>query len=243
MFLQLWNPGEEINLNVDIAHTVGLGDLLPSVVPAPKPTIPENSSAVHYGFLRAYLSVRDTLQRGIDILSSHMTDDYSLYFTGHSLGGALATLAAADFQAIHGLEHHRVACMSYGAPKAGNHWFAKRYNELVANSFRIVNDADLVARMPRSYGSGSMLGRYKHAGRTVLVNDYGEYWIEGFNDSLLDDDKSIISDPFREKYKDLDDLIAMEQKMWSELLSGRSVQHHMVRCPNNCLSLRLRVGR
>lgn len=228
LFLQLWTPGEEINLNIEVNRTVGLPDILPSVMAAPKSAIPEDSSAVHYGFLRAYYSVREGVRKALDMLTFHHTENYSFHFTGHSLGGALATLAAVDFQAMHRIETERVSCMSFGAPKAGNFGFAKIYNELVPQSFRIVNDTDLVARMPRSYNGGSILSRYKHAGRTVLINDHGQFWIEGYNDSTLDDDRNGISDPFRERFKDLNDLIAMEQKLWQELVSGKSVQHHMV---------------
>lgn len=42
---------------------------------------------------------------------------------GHSLGGALATLAAYDIQAAFGFRHLQV--YTYGAPRTGNHAFAR----------------------------------------------------------------------------------------------------------------------
>lgn len=235
IFLQQWAPGDEINLNVDLSTTVGLADMVPSIFPNTESAVPEESSAVHYGFLRAYMSVRDALFRGLDMLSSNLSEGYSYHFTGHSLGGALAIMAASDFQARHMFDTHDVSCISYGAPKVGNLYFAKLYNELVPNSFRVVNDTDLVSRMPRSLAGSSPLGRYKHAGRTVLVNDDGEFWMEGqtaatANGMVL----SALADPFREKYQNLQDLVEFEQKLWTQLLSGRSVQHHMVRCRFLC---------
>lgn len=233
LFLQLWAPGEEIDLNVDVNRTVGLADFVPGVLPTSESPIAQDASAVHYGFLRAYMSIRDALQRGLEMLSSDMSEGYSFHFTGHSLGGALATIASADFQARHLFHNYGVSCVSYGAPKVGNVHFARTYNKLVPNSFRVVNDADLVSRMPRSVSGSSPLSRYQHSGRTVLVNNDGDYWIEGYqSESTLLDKMSSIDDPFRERYKNVVDLMAFEQKLWSELMSGRSVQHHMVRCPS-----------
>lgn len=226
LFLQRWTPGEPIDLTVGMDNTVGLGGLLPAPLTAPKSTLPEDMSAVHYGFLQAYMSVRSALQDGIALLSHGLQEEYSFYFTGHSLGGALATLAAVDFQTINNLEKTRVACVTYGAPKVGNVNFSKLYNAAVPNSFRIINDTDLVARMPRSIPGGSALDRYKHSGRTILIKDDGEYWIEGSTESSLSDGFN----PFREGFKSLEDLISFERDAWKELLSGQSVQHHMVRC-------------
>lgn len=228
VFLQRWSPGEDVNLNVDLNNTVGLADLVPNIMPHVGSPIPKDASAVHYGFLRAFLSIRDSVTRSINLLSSDLSEGYSLHFTGHSLGGALATLAAADFQAKHLFDNHNVTCMSFGAPKVGNMHFAKLYNRLVPNSFRIVNDADLISRMPRSLRSGNPLGRYKHAGRTVLVNEDGDYWIEGHVDTRSFNRMVSLEDPFRERYKNISDLLAFEQSLWLELLSGRAVQQHMV---------------
>lgn len=238
IFLQKWEPGEEINLNVDLSRTVGLADMVPSIFPNAESSIPAESSAVHYGFLRAYMSIRDAMLRGIDMLSSNLSEGYSLHFTGHSLGGALAIIASSDFQARHLFDNFDVSCISYGAPKVGNLYFARLYNQLVPNSFRIVNDADLVSRMPRSLSSSSPLGRYRHAGRTVLVNNDGEYWIEGQKTGVRPGTvMATLADPFVERYQNLQDLVTFEQQLWSQLVSGRSVQHHMVRlpfCPVHC---------
>ena len=49
-----------------------------------------------------------------------------LVIAGHSLGGALATLAAYDVARIakeNGHEH-AVTCITFGAPRTGNHAFA-----------------------------------------------------------------------------------------------------------------------
>jgi predicted lipase len=51
---------------------------------------------------------------------------------GHSLGGALAVLAAYDIRAAaHALGIDlRVTCYTFGQPRVGNHAFAKDFSEV-----------------------------------------------------------------------------------------------------------------
>ena len=62
---------------------------------------------------------------------------------GHSLGGALATLAAYDIQqelTNHGQQQQvEVVCYSFGAPRTGNHAFARDYNHMVPDTWSIIN--------------------------------------------------------------------------------------------------------
>ncbi|KAI0561579.1 Lipase domain protein [Gracilaria domingensis] len=229
-FLQRWVPGEDIDLTIKTGITLGLETFVPGILPTSKVagSIPEDAIAVHYGFLRAYSSVQTVLLRYIRTLTANLEEDYSIYFTGHSLGGALAIVAAADFVARHNWDN--VCCMSYGAPKVGNVNFARRLNELVPNSFRVVNDEDLVSRMPRSMYEGNAVSRYKHSGRTVLLNDRGDYWIEGMASSPYPNGKTVF-DVLHERCVNLSDLLEMEQRLWDNLLTGKSVQQHMVSLP------------
>ena len=52
---------------------------------------------------------------------------------GHSLGGALATLAAYDLATELGLPH--VQCITFGAPRVGNSVFVSDYNRHVFNAW------------------------------------------------------------------------------------------------------------
>ena len=65
-----------------------------------------------------------------------------LLLAGHSLGGALAQLAAHDIAtaaAKQGLTV-TVGCYTFGAPRMGNHAFANEYNKLVPHTWHIIND-------------------------------------------------------------------------------------------------------
>ena len=60
---------------------------------------------------------------------------------GHSLGGALATLAAHDLQAEFRFQH--LHCYTFGAPRTGNHAFAAESSRLVPETWHIINDRAL----------------------------------------------------------------------------------------------------
>ena len=71
------------------------------------------------------------------------------YCSGHSLGGALATLAAYDIRkqlVDAGKRDAEVVCYSFGAPRTGNHAFARDYNRMVPDTWSIINDQVAVAQ-------------------------------------------------------------------------------------------------
>uniref|UniRef100_A0A383V4A2 Fungal lipase-type domain-containing protein n=1 Tax=Tetradesmus obliquus TaxID=3088 RepID=A0A383V4A2_TETOB len=86
-----------------------------------------------------------------------------LWVSGHSLGAALATLAAADFAK----EGYQPVVYTLGSPRVGDRDWQKLYDteyKLKDRTFRMVNDNDPVARVPIT-----MLG-YRHIGTPVGLN-------------------------------------------------------------------------
>lgn len=62
--------------------------------------------------------------------------------TGHSLGGALAKLAAYDIAVATRdlpIKVH-VTTYTFGAPRVGNHAFANDFNAVVPDAWSIIND-------------------------------------------------------------------------------------------------------
>ena len=76
-----------------------------------------------------------------------------VYATGHSMGGAVASLFALDLSAADAerfpFQQPLVAC-SYGAPRAGNAAFRSVYNALVPKTYRVVASRDVVPTLPPS---------------------------------------------------------------------------------------------
>jgi len=119
---------------------------------------------IHKGFLKQYLLLRNQVIKKIkDELALNNNDAKSLkiHLTGHSLGGALATICAVDISEQ--FPELQVTCVTFGSPRVGNSAFVKRYQNFLqrneANgadkSFRIVEQADVVPRLP-------MAIRYEH---------------------------------------------------------------------------------
>ena len=66
---------------------------------------------------------------------------------GHSLGGALATLAAYDLKNVAdkaNLDVH-ISCYTFGAPRVGNHSFAEDFDRVINDCFHVVNHQVLEA--------------------------------------------------------------------------------------------------
>ena len=99
---------------------------------------------VHFGFLNAYRPVRKRILKSIKKLAKK--DRKRIYVTGHSLGGALATLCAADIRRSVRLQ---TTMYNFGAPRVGNRRFAKLYDKLVPDTFRFVNDKDIIPTIPK----------------------------------------------------------------------------------------------
>jgi triacylglycerol lipase len=98
----------------------------------------------HQGFTAVYESVRDTVITTVNALIA--SDTYTtLYVTGHSLGGALAVLAALELRERTALEP---IMYNFAAPRVGDPAFRQRYREAVSNSWRTVNTHDIVPTLP-----------------------------------------------------------------------------------------------
>ncbi|XP_054793984.1 uncharacterized protein LOC129299533 isoform X2 [Prosopis cineraria] len=115
---------------------------------------------VHSGFLTAYDSVRTRiislirLAVGYKDNHSEPLHKWHVYVTGHSLGGALATLLALELSSNQLVKKGAiyVTMYNFGSPRVGNRRFAEVYNEKVKDSWRVVNHRDIIPTVPRLMG-------------------------------------------------------------------------------------------
>jgi hypothetical protein len=109
----------------------------------------------HQGFAEAWQAARRELE---PLVTGH-GEGRPLLITGHSLGGALATLAAAHLP--------RALLYSFGAPRVGNRAFAHALDKHAERLHRYVNHRDPVPLLPPG-----LLG-YRHCGSAYHIDREG----------------------------------------------------------------------
>lgn len=146
--------------------------------------------------------------------------DYSLFVTGHSLGGALAQLFAfmvASTKQTFLPKNKPVTAVTYASPAVGNHEYQKYFNELESSKelrhLRVTNEGDIVA-----YGFNILPLGYRQPGVNIHLSEgkkadvaynrikkslrfaFANHMLPVFRDRLPED---IVEKDLEDFYKDL----------------------------------------
>lgn len=163
---------------------------------------------VHKGFYSALTSIWDEVSSEIITLR---TNNQSIWLTGHSLGAALATLAAATLR-LQQPEVEINGVYTFGQPRLGDRTFSKNYNsELKKITFRCVNNNDVVTRVPPQMLDYSHVGRlmYFDSDGTLHADNSLSWWakfwdrVEGRFKDVLDLTPDGIGDHSMDVYQQL----------------------------------------
>ena len=96
----------------------------------------------------------------------------SIWFCGHSLGAALATLAAAEYVLKDNNKDGGVVNGIYtiGQPRVGNNEFAEAFDAVLGDKcFRFVNNNDVVTHNPLP----GLVFKYTHVGQKLYIDSNG----------------------------------------------------------------------
>ncbi len=108
------------------------------------PLLSGDGGGTHKGFTDRYQDLHAAIAADVEVqLASHPSARIAI--TGHSLGGAVATLAAAALAEQTGVP---VSCYTFASPRVGDRDFVARFEALVADSWRVTNPRDLVPGAP-----------------------------------------------------------------------------------------------
>lgn len=100
---------------------------------------------VHRGFNMAFESVRDQLKATLDAFEAEQSGR-PIFVTGHSLGAALAQLAALYLASV---GKDVASVYTYGSPRVGNKDFQRGYESLLKDrTFLHINNSDIVTTIP-----------------------------------------------------------------------------------------------
>lgn len=123
---------------------------------------------IHKGFAVAYAAISIKLIRVLKVLQAKKRRP--VFLTGHSLGGALATVCSLDIYFRLPMNKKEIFVSTFGAPRVGNRHFQLIYNQSIPIHWRIVVGPDVVAKLPK-------MG-YKHVGKKVLITVDGDLFID-----------------------------------------------------------------
>lgn len=128
--------------------------------------VPDNERPkVHAGFLRQYR----TLDQQIISTLREMSPQ-TIFIAGHSLGGALATIASVALKAE--FPKSQICCYTFGSPRVGNAKFATMFEQSVHVSERFADQNDPVPTTPFSW-------RFMHvSGLSLICSSEEECWVE-----------------------------------------------------------------
>lgn len=132
----------------------------------------DSGGKVHSGFKDAFEEVAIEIQSTLD---QEKLASKPLFITGHSLGGALATIAAKKLKHTGGI----ASCYTFGSPRVGDEdWISN----IKVPFYRVVNAADCVTMMPPSSVTIStvswLVGFIPQVGkniRSALLSKFGGY--------------------------------------------------------------------
>ena len=128
----------------------------------------ESYGWIHRGFLSMATEVINPLPATI---AKQLDPSIPCYITGHSLGAAVATVAALDIALKNPQLSEQIRLYTYAGPRVGDPIFARKCSQLLPNSYRVVNLADSVPLVP----SSKMGKNYLHVGEEwSFLAQFGE---------------------------------------------------------------------
>ncbi len=127
------------------------------------------NALVNKALHEAFKDCVDELKKDLEKIKQTKKDnkkDYILYFTGHSLGGAVASMAALYALKMNFGYLKNIKLVTLGSPRTGNYYFANEVGKL-ENVERIVNNGDPIASLHKCK-------KESNDDNSKCINEYGK---------------------------------------------------------------------
>ena len=128
---------------------------------------------IHRGFLKTYTNKEqiNSIKFKIEETLKNCPENTRIFIAGHSLGGALATIAAFHIHFSTVIPFKNPTLYSFASPRVGDRDFAGNFQQLT-ESYRIANSEDIIPKVPiisLLLASARLPGK---SGAASLVNDF-----------------------------------------------------------------------
>jgi len=107
------------------------------------------SIKIDKGFYKALNEIRENLYNNIFTLHNKFTK-YTIFITGHSLGGSLSSITAFELIYLHQISPESIQLITFGSPRVGNTDF-RDYMSSLYLSWRITHYYDIVPHVPEEF--------------------------------------------------------------------------------------------
>ncbi|CEF59466.1 Lipase, class 3 family-containing protein [Strongyloides ratti] len=111
--------------------------------------------------------------------------DYDVWVTGHSLGGAMASLTAANIGYQKYVLKEKLKIITFGEPRVGDVEYAKGFDNVVGYSYRVIHHRDPVPHLPLRN-----MFNYQHTKEEIFYDNDMSPGSSYKNCSIKDDEKS-----------------------------------------------------
>lgn len=129
---------------------------------------PNGMGKIHTGFYNAFADLEQEIKDWME------GKEGSWLIAGHSLGAAMATIAAT----ILNISSDKMSLITFGSPRVGNDEFFAAFHEKEISSKRYVNCCDIVCRIPLDI---PLINDYKHIEQELYINEVGNIYNKPFD--------------------------------------------------------------
>ena len=154
---------------------------------------------VHQGYFKI---VREQINSALIKAVKQLDPNIPCYITGHSLGGAVATLSAIEIALLVPEIREQIQLYTYAAPRIGDRNFAQAHSQLIPNSYRIANLSDSVPLVPPiKIQNRFTTANYAHVGQKwTFTAQFGDvllnHVVDTYRMAIESQQETMQSDPF-----------------------------------------------
>jgi Lipase (class 3) len=165
---------------------------------------------LHAGFVKEFESVSSGVYESIFSLLRNYSEVDQISFVGHSLGGAMATIASLDFArnvssgGFFSQRIRKIRLFTFGSPRVGNSNLATELAYYNVSAVRVKEKSDPVTILPPRISFLLVKDPYWHVGKLIIINESAALFCSSPRIPSFNESESILDEAARCKYNSLE---------------------------------------